>query len=266
MCESPLPLAGLRRRVARIAASGGPSAGHAAAWLASGHDGFDAAVGGGIATGRVHEFFAADPLDAPAAAAFAALLALRNGGKAPLLWLRTADAARRGGHLHAPGLAELGGDPGRLLLIEAGDAKALLAAANDAVRCPGSAAVIVESRGALPLLDLTAGRRLALGARDAGTCLLLLRVDADPVPSVAETRWRIAAAPSRALEADAPGAPAFDLELLRWRAGPAGGRWRLEWNRDEHAFGQALGESALSGALFPLPARRAAGPRSIAAA
>jgi len=262
MRESSSPLAGLRRRVARIAASGGPTGARGGGWLASGHAEFDAAMGGGLAAGRVHEMFAADPLDAASAAAFAALLALRGGDPAPLLWLRTADAARRCGCLHAPGIAELGGDPDRLLLIEAGDAKALLAAANDAARCPGSAAVVVESWGQLPALDLTAGRRLALGARDAGVTLLLLRLAAEPTPSVAETRWRIAAAPSRELEANAPGAPAFDLELLRWRAGPAGARWRLEWNRDDQAFRDA----ALSGAVLPLASRRTLESRGAEAA
>src|SRR3546814_1847739 len=91
----------------------------------------------------------------------------------------------------------------------------LLACAKDAIRCAGSAAVIVESWGRFPLLDLTAGRRLALGARDAGTSLLMLRLNAAPVPSVAETRWSVAAAPSRALEADAPGAPALDRKSTR---------------------------------------------------
>ena len=142
----------------------------------------------------------------------------------------------------------------------------LLACANDAIRCAGSAAVIVESWGKFPLLDLTAGRRLALGARDAGTTLLLLRLNAVPTPSVAETRWSVAAAASRALEANAPGAPAFDLELLRWRAGPAGGRWRLDWNHDDKSFGHSFGEPALSGALLPVPARRAALPHGAAAA
>ncbi|MDZ3831825.1 MAG: hypothetical protein U0S50_08420 [Sphingopyxis sp.] len=262
MCESSSSLAGLRRTVARIAASGAPADSRAGGWLTSGHAGFDAALGGGLMVGRCHEFFAADPLDAASAAGFAALLALRCGGAAPLLWLRTADSAQREGQLYAPGLAELGGDPNRLLLVETDDAKALLAAANDAVRCAGSAAVVVESRGRLPALDLTAGRRLALGARDAGTILLLLRIAAAPEPSAAETRWQVTAAPSRELEARAPGAPAFDLELLRWRAGPAGARWRLEWNRDEQAFR----EPALSGAFLPLVARRALEPHGAAAA
>lgn len=265
LTESHPSIAGLRRRLARITGEAEPR-GASAGRLASGHVGLDAALHGGLATGRVHEFFAADALDASSAAAFAALLALRTPGAAPLVWLRTADAARRGGHIYAPGIAELGGDPDRLLLIEAPDPKLLLACANDAIRCAGSAAVIVESWGQWSALDLTAGRRLALGARDAGTTLLMLRLNATPSPSVAETRWSVAAAPSRALEANAPGAPAFDLELLRWRAGPAGGRWQLEWHHDEQVFWPNAGEAALSGALLPVAARRAALPRGAAAA
>jgi protein ImuA len=262
MRESSQSLAGLRKHIARLAADGGPESRPAEGWLASGHAGFDAAIGGGLAIGRCHEFYAADALDATSAAAFAALLALRTPGKAPLIWLRTSDAARRTGHIYAPGIAELGSDPDRLLMVETPDPKMLLACANDAIRCAGSAAVIVESWGKFPLMDLTAGRRLALGARDSGTTLLMLRLGAAPTPSVAETRWSVAAAASRELEANAPGAPAFDLELIRWRAGPAGGRWRLDWNHDEQAFG----EPTLSGALLPVPARRATLPHGAAAA
>ena len=262
MRESSPILAGLRKRIARLTANGGFESRRADGWLASGHARFDAAIGGGLAIGRCHEFFAADALDATSAAAFAALIALRSPGKAPLLWLRTTDAGKRCGRIYAPGIAELGGDPDRLLLVETADPKMLLACANDAIRCAGSAAVIVESWGKFPLLDLTAGRRLALGARDAGTTLLMLRLNAAPAPSVAETRWNVAAAPSRALAANAPGAPAFDLELLRWRGGPAGTRWRLDWNHDEKSFG----DPALSGAVLPLPARRAMASHGAAAA
>ena len=266
MRESSYPLAGLRQRIARIAASGGFESRPAEGWLKSGHASFDDALGGGLAAGRCHEFFAADALDATSAAAFAALLALRTPGRAPLVWLRTSDAGKRSGHIYAPGIAELGGDPDRLLLVETPDAKMLLACANDAIRCAGSAAVIVESWGRFPLFDLTAGRRLALGARDAGTTLLMLRLNAAPAPSVAETRWSVAAAVSHALEANAPGAPAFDLELLRWRGGGAGMRWRLDWNQDEQSFSPKAGDTALSGALLPLPARRAMASHGAAAA
>src|SRR5204862_316546 len=66
-------------------------------------------------------------------------------------------------------------------------------------------------------------------------------------------RGRVSPAPSFALAADAPGPPAFDLELLRRRAGPAGRRWRVEWNRERRAFQPLVGQ-ALSGAVLPLAA------------
>src|SRR3546814_9555667 len=49
MRESSPSLAGLRKRIARIAASGGFESRPAEGWLASGHARFDAAIGGGLA-------------------------------------------------------------------------------------------------------------------------------------------------------------------------------------------------------------------------
>ena len=74
MRESSHPLAGLRQRIARIAASDGVESRRAEGWLASGHAPFDAALGGGLAAGRTHEFFAAEfgdagGIDMPAALA-----------------------------------------------------------------------------------------------------------------------------------------------------------------------------------------------------
>src|SRR3546814_8123632 len=77
---------------------------------------------------------------------------------------------------------------------------------------------------------------------------------AEPMPSAADTRWQVRAAPSQALEANAPGHAALEIELLRRRAGPAGMRWRVEWNRDECIFR----EPALSGAVVSLPFGRPA--------
>ena len=90
MRESSSSLAALRQRVARLADSGAPSGGGDGGWLASGHADFDAAIGGGLAIGKTHEFFAADALDATSAAAFAALLALRTPGAAQGISMRPA--------------------------------------------------------------------------------------------------------------------------------------------------------------------------------
>jgi protein ImuA len=256
MRESVNNLAMLKTELALIA--GGerlPACGR----IATGHEGLDTALGGGLARGRVHELFAAEGEDGPSAAGFAAMLALlAAGGGSPILWLRTEESERFEGRLHAPGLVELGGDPDLLLLAVAPDAKALLRSAADAARCRGLRALVVECRGKCPPLGLTASRRLALAAEQSGVTLFLLRLEAEPVPSAADTRWAVSAAPSRALEADAPGAPMFEIELLRRRAGPAGMRWQLEWNRDRLIFR----EPALPGAMVPLPSRRPVAPDS----
>jgi protein ImuA len=249
MRESVDHLAMLRRRLTSIAGGERLSARDR---FATGHAALDTALGGGLARGRVHELFAGEGGDTAGAAGFAAMLALRAGGAgAPVLWLRTDEAERRGGRLYAPGLAELGGDPDALIIGFAPDAKALLRGAADAARCGGLGALIVECWGRCTALDLTASRRLALAAEQSGVTLLMLRQEADPVPSAADTRWAVSAAESSALDADAPGPPMFEIELLRRRAGPSGMRWRLEWDRDQASFRQP----ALPGAMVPLPSR-----------
>lgn len=250
MRESVESLAMLRGNLASIAGGGRLSVGKR---IATGHAALDVALDGGLARGRVHELFAAEGDDSASATGFAAMLALRTvGSQGPLFWLRTDEAERRGGRLHGPGLVELGGDPDSLVLGQAPDAKALLRSAADAARCPGLGALVVECWGKCSALDLTVSRRLSLAVEQSGVTLLLLRLEADPVPSAADTRWSISAAPSQALEANAPGAPMFEIELLRRRAGPAGMRWRLEWNRDRLQFT----EPSLPGAMVPLSSCR----------
>lgn len=252
MRESIDSLAVVRRNLASIAGGGLLSAGRR---VATGHMALDAALGGGLVRGRVHELFASEAADGPSAAGFAAMLALRAGGRhAPIFWLRSDKAERHGGAFHAPGLIELGGEPDGLVLGIAPDAKGLLKSAADAARCPGLKTLVVECWGKCPELDLTASRRLALATEQSGVTLFLLRLEAEPLPSAADTRWSVGAAPSRALEANAPGPPMFEIELLRRRAGPSGMRWRLEWDRDQIIFR----EPAHVGAVVSLPAGRSA--------
>ncbi|WP_236547829.1 ImuA family protein [Sphingomonas sp. AX6] len=210
-----------------------------------GHAPLDAVMGGGLMRGRLHELFAAEPTDNGSAAGFTAMLAcLASQPGAPLFWLRE-ETVERQGHLHAPGLAEIGIDPARLVLIVLPDPVALLRAAVDVVRCTSVGAAVIELWRNPRALDLTASRRLALAAETSGVTPLLLRADAQPGPSAAQTRWSIHAAPSTALEAGAPGGPAFMVELLRQRGRPGGGCWHLEWDRDRGCFR----EPPLSGAV-----------------
>jgi protein ImuA len=177
------------------------------------------------ANGRLHEIHAT--LENGPCAAAAALLMLKDCR--PLVWLRTAAVERRCGRPSGHGLAALGIDPGHLLLAVLPDELALLKAGADALRSGAAGGVLLELHGKAPRLDLTASRRLALAAGASKAVGLVLRVAAEPVPSAAFTRWSVASAPSRPFEPRAPGHPAFAFELIRHRAGPAGGRWHLEW-------------------------------------
>lgn len=240
MRDSAAQLARLRQVAAAPARA--PATGEPDDWLAS-----------GLPRAHVHELYAAEPSDASAAAGFAVALALADGA-ASMLWLRTDAAERQGGRLHAAGLHELGLDPDTLIMAVLPDETALLRAAGDAARCAGLGIVMLEAWGRAPGLDLTATRRLQLAAESSGATVLLLRVDAQPQPSAAATRWGVAACPSTALAADAPGRPAFFIELQRRRGGPAGRRWRVEWDRDTLAFDAA----PLPGADLPVDLDRAA--------
>ena len=217
----------------------------------------DAWCEAGLARGQLHELFAGQADDAGAAAGVAVALALAARAL-PLLWLRTEGTERQAGRVQASGLAELGADPASLLLGVVPDEAALLRAAADAARCAGLGTLLVEAWGRAPGIDLTATRRLMLAAEASGVTVLLLRVEARPVPSAAATRWQVEAMLSLALEADAPGLPAFTLTCLRRRGGPEGQRWCVEWNRDTRTFAPQTPAPALSGAGLPLVADRAA--------
>lgn len=205
----------------------------------------DARLHGGIQINALHEFYAAGPDDAAATAGFALMLAICAAGeRRSVVWIREDRGVRQAGGLYGTGLAELGFDPDTLILVQAADTRALLRAAADSVKCAQVGAVVIEPWGKAPLLDLTASRRLAMAAASSGVFTLMLRIDAVPMPSAAQTRWQVAAAPSTALAANAPGHPAFDITLLRHRGGVAGFEARLEWNRDKGSFAPLSGGSS----------------------
>jgi protein ImuA len=227
--------------------------------LAFGDAGIDSRLGGGLAVAALHEVYAAAEGDAAAVAGLALLLAARNGRGGPIVWLGEA-RARREGRLYGLGLADLGVDPARLLLVEAPDSLAMLRAGAEAVACRGLAAVILSATTNNPGLDLTATRRLALAAARSGVTVLLLRSGAAQ-PSAASSRWQVATAASAPLPGHAPGAPVFALTLLRHRGGIAGFSCLLEWDRDRNAFGAAHPGAAPAAAFEragAAPERRAA--------
>jgi protein ImuA len=188
-----------------------------------------------LAAHALHEFYAAAEADGTALISVVSALA-HDARSAFTLWIRHAGMDRECGLPYPPGLVELGLDPARIILVQARDAQAALQAGLEGARCAALGAVLIELHGEARIYDLTASRRLALAARASGTPVLLARTAAMPVPSAAETRWRVCARASQALAANAPGKPAFELTLLRARNSQGDMRYHLEWDRDVRAF------------------------------
>ncbi|TRW16672.1 ImuA family protein [Glacieibacterium frigidum] len=229
-----------------------PAEAHAWPFVATGSSVADARLGGGLARGALHELYAEEGHHA-GAAGFALLVSLCGDAAKPLIWVREDKGERGDGRLHAPGLAELGADPARIILVTGRDALSVLRAAAEIVGCGAVGAVVIEPWGKAPALDLTASRRLALAAARSGVLTLVLRAGATPSPSAATTRWRVGAAPSGPLAANAPGRPTFDISLLRHRSGIAGFDARVEWDRDARSFRDAAPHRVDVGT--PLPGR-----------
>lgn len=217
----------------------------------------DGPLGGGLVRGGLHEVFAGGEGNVPASTGFALALAARAAGRGPLVWVRQDMLDSEAGAPYGPGLAELGLAPGRLVLVRARNAEAVLRAALEAAHTTTLGALLVEAWGMPTLLDLTASRRLALAAGAAGVTTVMTRPAARPAPSAAVSRWQVRAALSRPLAAGAPGHPAFAVTLLRHRGGLPPQDWLLEWDRDRCCFRNG---TALSRAGPALPAHRAAAP------
>lgn len=195
---------------------------------------------GGIVRSGLHEFFGVARVDATAAAAFALLTALRlPDSNMHIFWISGDKDRQASGRLYPPGLAELGADPARMLLVQATDLRNALRATADSIRSKAASAVILETHGNAQLIDLTSTRRLALAAAEAGVLALLVRGDAAPMPSAASTRWQVCCAPSSPLPGNAPGLATFDINLLRHRGGIAPFAARVTWNHATRSFDDA---------------------------
>lgn len=229
-------------------------------FVSFGVEAIDDGLDGGLARGGVHEIYAPSMAHSGAATGFTAALALRAAGSRQILWVRQEFLDTEAGRLNASGLAELGLDPERIIVVKTRDTAGALRACEQAARCAALGAVVIEPWGDPKILDFTASRRLSLAAAKSSVPVLMLRVLASAGQSAAATRWSVQAAPSRALEADAPGYPAFELKLLRRRGGEAGRAWRVEWDRDRKCFQdlQRAGVAPLSRSLVSLSRDRPA--------
>ena len=195
--------------------------------------------GPGIACGALNEVIAAAPADKPAALGFlfsltAAALRISPG---PAVFIAAQRALTELGTLYGHGLAQLGLDVGRLILVETETDKDALWAIEETLRSQARPAMVA---GALAGgLDLTSGRRLNLSAAPQRTPLIVLRAAAAQA-SAAATRWRIAAAPAARDRFGLLAHFRWHAALERCRNGRPGA-WLIEWDHASHRFHLAEG-------------------------
>ena len=177
---------------------------------------------GGLPLGALHEVGGAGEGgdDGALPALFIAGLLARRPG--PVLWCLP--PARTGGSpaLFAPGIAQAGLHPDRVIYVEAAEETMRLAAMEEGLGHGGLAGVV----GELSRLGMTAGRRLQLAA-EATASLAFVLLRAKPAlmekelarPTAATTRWRITPLPSPAVldTPAAPGQPGIGLARARWQ-------------------------------------------------
>lgn len=196
----------------------------------------DAVLQGGLMPAALHEIAPARMADLGAACGFAAALAARPVlGRREVLWVQTDFAALESGRPYGPGCDLFGLPTRRLLLLTVPRPVDLLWAMEEALRSRALAAVIAELPQNGVAADLTATRRLTLAAREGDSLGLLLRHQSSPLTSSAETRWQVAAAPSRPDRFGGLGRTTFALSLTKNRRGPTG-RWLVAWDHHECAF------------------------------
>ena len=237
------------------------------AFLRTGIERLDTALGGGLPKAALSEIHGLETRDAGAVAGFALSLTSLIAGKQslPILWIGTTEIFREAGFPYASGLNALFGiEPGQLLFSEAPKLLDALWIAEEAARMTAFAAVILEIRGSPQRLDLTATRRLHARAQNAGRPVFLLRQAGEAEPTAAPVRLIASAAPAASREtvagplAGSIGRPAFTVDIGKSRTALPG-QFTLEWNPDEHAFAErSLQEGATNSlAMVPLSLRGA---------
>lgn len=210
----------------------------------------------------LHEIHAETAADAVAANAFALGLSTRASQSRPLLWVFQNRVGQEAGTLYGPGLHEWGLRPENMLVVKVRDAVSMLAVGEEALKSGAVGAVLMTGWGEAKAMTLAASRRLALAARAGSSTAFVVRAAAAAMPSAAETRWSVRSALSTALEAGAPGRPAFVTALTRSRQGAAPAEWTLEWDRETRAFCEP---TPVCGRLVSVPVLGSAGARGVAA-
>ncbi len=224
---------GLDQLRAQIAALEGHGAGFGAcgrrAVLDFGLPAIDAVLpGGGLNKAGVHEFLWSRQADWAATFGCCLALILRHDRKRPLLWCRLAHDDAEYGMPYAHGLAHLGFDPNRVVLLSLKRPTDILWAMEEGLKCGALGAVV-----GMVASDLKTSRRLALAAEAGKTPGFLLHPAQAVMNTAAQTRWRIRAA--LGATQTAKDRPCWTLALTRNRHGGLK-HWTVAWHHETHSF------------------------------
>ena len=139
---------------------------------------------------------------------------------------------------------------------------------EEAAATAGLGAVVVAVQGRHALLGLKETQRLSMRARGAGRPLFLLQVSGETGASAAALRLLVEpalSAPRLVLAGSAAaravpggiGPPGFAVTIDKNKAGPAGSRHTLFWNRHDRRFDPcAAAPGVPAGAISRTPAAR----------
>ena len=184
--------------------------------------------------GGLHEIRAASYRDGPAALAFALAVIAEEAARAKrrdlVLWCLTQDAAREWGRPYGPGLCALGLDAALILVVEARNAQDAAWALEEGLKSRTLIAALAQIEIKAPLI----ARRLGLAAQASRTpCLLLSGSRQSGLPGTL-TSWRVAASGSgpAPFDAQAPGAPSWQLTLERCRGEAPGRSFIVEFSHE----------------------------------
>jgi protein ImuA len=177
----------------------------------------------------------------------------------PVVWVTHPRSRIDGGELHGPGLAELGVDPGRLLLVNAHSSGDVFWTLEEALASRAVAAAVGELPAGCRSLGLTSTRRLALRSEKAGVPVYLLTVGSALPATACRTVWRLAARPGRTAAAGRVllGLPSWRAEMLKNKSGSCTDM-TLRYRPSDRDLSPTAGE-----ATPPLPAVEAPAARPV---
>lgn len=179
----------------------------------------DAFPEGVFPRGVVHELLSGSGPEASSTSGFIAMLLGKLMGQQKCsIWIGSKNM------IYPPALASFGVAPERIIFVETRLHREALWAVEEALKCPAVVAVV----GELSELEFNASRRLQLAVEQSGVTGFMHRHSTQTPNAVScVSRWRVSPVASRG-RLPGPGAPAWQVDLLKVRNGRPGS-WQVEW-------------------------------------